>query len=44
MLYDQELLKISSSAVSMQEAAVNLVEAANGQGGLDNITAVLLKV
>lgn len=44
MLYDQELLKIISSAVSMQEAAVNLVDAANGQGGLDNITAVLLKV
>lgn len=44
MLTDQEMYRLIQEAEGMEEAAHTLVDAANENGGFDNITAVLLKI
>ncbi len=43
MIEDDELLAVVQAAGDLQQASVNLVELANLRGGIDNITAALVK-
>lgn len=43
MLKDEEILEIVNRGQSLQEDAQALIEAANGNGGLDNIAVVLVE-
>ncbi len=43
MLEDQEILKIVSQDQTLEEKAAKLVDAANGNGGRDNISVILVK-
>jgi PPM family protein phosphatase len=43
MVTDQQISEIISSAVDIDEACENLVEAANNAGGRDNITVLIVK-
>ena len=44
MLADEKIAAIIEGASSLKEAVQQLIDAANQQGGVDNITVLLIKV
>ena len=44
MLADEKITAIIEAASSLKEAVQQLIDAANQQGGVDNITVLLIKV
>ena len=44
MLADEKIAAVIEGASSLKEAVQQLIDAANQQGGVDNITVLLIKV